>query len=58
MIPCDDRVQDAPPGLSMFCRDPKAKPLSTPTGLLEYSSTALEKHFPDDPERPVRPCLD
>ena len=55
VIPCDDRVRDAPPGLSQFYHDPKAKPLTTPTGLLEYSSTALEEHFPDDAERPPVP---
>ena len=52
VIPCSDDVKDQPPGLSGFANDPKASPLSTPTGLLEYSSSALEKHFPDDPERP------
>ncbi len=52
VIPCDDRIKDQPPGLSEFAKDPKTNPLTTPTGLLEYSSSALEKHFPDDPERP------
>ncbi len=52
VIPCDPDVKDVPPGLRQFCEDPKKNPLSTPTGLLEYSSSALEKHFPDDPERP------
>ena len=52
VIPTDERIKDQPPGLSEFAKDPKASPLSTPTGLLEYSSTALEEHFPDDPERP------
>jgi trimethylamine-N-oxide reductase (cytochrome c) len=52
VVPCDPNVKDVPPGLSEFCKDPKNNPLTTPTGLLEYSSSALEKHFPDDPERP------
>ena len=52
VIPCDDRIKDQPPGLSEFAKDPKNNPLTTPTGLLEYSSSALEKHFPHDPERP------
>ena len=52
VIPCTDEIKDQPPGLSPFAEDPKANPLTTPTGLLEYSSSALEKHFPDDPERP------
>jgi anaerobic selenocysteine-containing dehydrogenase len=52
VIPCDPDVRDVPPGLSEFCKDPKGNPLTTPTGLLEYSSSALERHFPEDPERP------
>ncbi len=52
VIPCDPNEKDVPPGLRQFYEDPKKNPLSTPTGLLEYSSSALEKHFPDDPERP------
>jgi trimethylamine-N-oxide reductase (cytochrome c) len=52
VIPCDERIKDQPPGLSEFAKDPANHPLQTPTGLLEYSSSALEKHFPDDPERP------
>ncbi|HUJ68257.1 MAG TPA: molybdopterin dinucleotide binding domain-containing protein, partial [Syntrophorhabdales bacterium] len=56
VIPCDPTVKDEPAGLSPFCKDPKANPLTTPTGLLEYSSTALEQHFPDDPERPPVPA--
>ncbi len=56
VLPCDPRVKDVPPGLSEFRKDPKSNPLTTPTGLLEYSSSALEKHFPDDPERPPVPA--
>ncbi|MCE5253320.1 MAG: molybdopterin-dependent oxidoreductase, partial [Actinomycetia bacterium] len=56
VIPCDPRVNDVPPGLSEFADDPKRSPLTTPTGLLEYSSSALEQHFPDDPERPPVPA--
>jgi trimethylamine-N-oxide reductase (cytochrome c) len=52
VIPCDPKVKDEPVGLRPFCEDPGKNPLTTPTGLLEYSSSALEKHFPDDPERP------
>jgi anaerobic selenocysteine-containing dehydrogenase len=55
VIPCNPKVKDVPPGLSEFCNDPKKNPLTTPTGLMEYSSSALEKHFPDDPERPPVP---
>jgi anaerobic selenocysteine-containing dehydrogenase len=52
VIPCSDEVKNVSPGLRGFFEDPKNHPLSTPTGLLEYSSSALESHFPDDPERP------
>ena len=52
VIPCHPGIKDVPPGLQPFYKDPENNPLSTPTGLLEYSSSALEKHFPDDPERP------
>jgi trimethylamine-N-oxide reductase (cytochrome c) len=44
-----------PPGLRGFYEDPAKNPLSTPTGLLEYASTALQKYFPNDPERPPVP---
>jgi anaerobic selenocysteine-containing dehydrogenase len=56
VIPCDDRVHDQPPGLRQFADDPTARPLTTPTGLLEYTATALERHFPDDVERPPVPA--
>ena len=52
VIPCHPDIKDVPPGLRPFYEDPQKNPLSTPTGLLEYSSSALEKHFPNDPERP------
>jgi anaerobic selenocysteine-containing dehydrogenase len=56
VIPCDPRVEEVPPGLREFADDPAGSPLTTPTGLLEYSSSALEEHFPDDPERPPVPA--
>jgi len=43
------------PGARGFYEDPKANPLQTPTGLLEYESTFLKEHFPDDRERPPVP---
>ncbi len=55
-VPCDTTMYDFeqnPPGLRRFAEDPKNHPLSTPTGLLEYSGKMLEEHFPDDPERPT-----
>ncbi|MBN1191454.1 MAG: molybdopterin-dependent oxidoreductase, partial [Dehalococcoidales bacterium] len=55
VIPCDPDIQKVPPGLSEFCNDPENHPLSTPTGKLEFTSTDLQKHFPNDPERPPYP---
>jgi anaerobic selenocysteine-containing dehydrogenase len=55
VMPCNPDVKDVPPGLREFYEDPKKMPLTTPTGLLEYTSTALEKHFPLDVERPPIP---
>ena len=42
-----------PAGLRQFYDDPENHPLTTPTGKLEYASTLLAEHLPDDPERPV-----
>ena len=47
--------EEDPPGLREFYEDPKANPLKTPTGLLEFYSERLAKHFPDDEERPPIP---
>ncbi len=55
VIPCTEEIKEQPPGLSPFAKDPADSPLTTPTGLLEYSSSAIEKYFPDDPERPPVP---
>ena len=44
-----------PPGLRQFYEDPKAKPLPTPTGKLEFYSQSLAKYFPNDKERPPIP---
>ena len=56
--PCDpDRVdlEKFPPGLSKFVADPEKNPLMTPTGKFEFTSTAIQEHFPDDEERPPYP---
>jgi len=50
----EQRLQDKP-GARGFYEDLKANPLQTPTGLLEYESTFLKEHFPDDRERPPVP---
>jgi len=38
-----------------FYDDPKANPLQTPTGLIEFESQGLLTHYPDDKERPPVP---
>jgi anaerobic selenocysteine-containing dehydrogenase len=47
--------EDDPPGFRLFYDDPKANPLKTPSGLLEFYSERLHQHFPDDHERPPFP---
>lgn len=51
----EEDVKAIPPGLRVFHDDPGAYKLTTPTGLLEYSSSNMEKYLPDDPERPPVP---
>jgi len=55
VVPTDPKWEEKPVGLQKFYEDPKNNPLKTPTGLLEYESTGLAKHFPDDKERPPVP---
>ena len=55
VVPVKKDVQKEPVGFREFHDDPKAHPLETPTGLLEYSSSNIEKYMPDDPERPPVP---
>jgi anaerobic selenocysteine-containing dehydrogenase len=55
VVPTDPKWKEAPVGLIKFYEDPKNNPLETPTGLLEYESTGLAKHFPNDKERPPVP---
>ena len=52
VVPVKKDVQEEPAGFAEFEKDPKNHPLETPTGLLEYSSTNIEKYMPDDTERP------
>lgn len=40
-----------PRGFELFCKDPVANPLPTPSGKLEFYSPSLAEHFPDDEER-------
>lgn len=43
--------EDEPAGMIAFHDDPENNPLDTPTGKLEYYSTVLAEHFPDDDVR-------
>jgi trimethylamine-N-oxide reductase (cytochrome c) len=55
IVPCKENAQELPAGLFDFYRDPENNPLTTPTGLLEFSSKHIEQYMPDDPERPPVP---
>ena len=55
VLPGDTKIQELPAGLNPFAEDPENHPLTTPTGKLEFTSTGIQKHFPDDPERPPYP---
>ncbi|NLV49136.1 MAG: molybdopterin-dependent oxidoreductase [Clostridiales bacterium] len=55
VLPARTDLKDIPAGMAGFCEDPESNPLTTPTGLLEYTSTDITKHMPDDPERPPVP---
>ena len=55
VVPCKPDAQKAPVGMRGFHDNPKGNPLTTPTGLLEYSSSDIEKYMPDDVERPPVP---
>ncbi|MCL2124522.1 MAG: molybdopterin-dependent oxidoreductase [Oscillospiraceae bacterium] len=55
VVPADPTIQELPAGINPFYEDPEKNPLSTPTGKLEFTSTAIQEHFPNDPERPPYP---
>ena len=55
VIPTRTDMKDIPAGMIKFAEDPENNPLATPTGKLEFTSTELLKHFPDDEERPPYP---
>ena len=52
VVPPQQDWESIPAGFYKFWEDPVANPLQTPTGKLEFYSTGLAEHFPDDPERP------
>jgi anaerobic selenocysteine-containing dehydrogenase len=55
VIPTDPNWDKAPAGLREFYEDPVKNPLRTPTGKIEFYSTTLAEHFPNDDERPPVP---
>ena len=56
VVPPDARLGEDPRRLlSSSTKTRRANPLQTPTGKLEFYSTGLAEHFPDDPERPPVP---
>ncbi|MCI8469572.1 MAG: molybdopterin-dependent oxidoreductase [Eggerthellaceae bacterium] len=50
-LPTREGWEDEPAGLIGFYEDPEGHPMSTPSGKLEYYSSALAQMFPDDKER-------
>jgi trimethylamine-N-oxide reductase (cytochrome c) len=55
VVPTEKDWEQIPAGLIRFYEDPEGNPLSTPTGKIEFYSTGLAEHFPDDEERPPVP---
>jgi trimethylamine-N-oxide reductase (cytochrome c) len=53
--PVKEGWEDDPAGMINFHDDPASYPLDTPTGKIEYYSTVLAAHFPDDKERAPYP---
>lgn len=51
LIPTKKNWEDDPVGLRMFYDDPASAPMSTPTGKIEFYSTALADNFPNDKVR-------
>lgn len=47
--------EDGPIGMREFYYDPQNHPIDTPSGKIEFHSSALEEHWGDDPERPIVP---
>jgi trimethylamine-N-oxide reductase (cytochrome c) len=55
VVPQEAKQDSARPGLLDFYEDPERHPLSTPSGKIEFYSSRLAEHFPDDDERPPMP---
>jgi trimethylamine-N-oxide reductase (cytochrome c) len=50
-IPTKEHWEDDPAGMIEFYEDPDGHPLTTPSGKLEFYSSALQYYFPDDEVR-------
>jgi molybdopterin guanine dinucleotide-containing S/N-oxide reductase-like protein len=55
VVPVSTEWEKDPPGMREFYENPKANPLRTPTGKIEFESVGLKEHFPNDAERPPVP---
>ena len=49
----EDRECDVPDHKNPLKGTPRAKMMGTPSGKIEFVSTFLQEHFPDDKERPL-----
>lgn len=48
VVPTREDWSDDPAGMIQFYEDPENHPLTTPTGKIEFYSSALAHYFPDD----------
>ncbi len=55
IVPTAKDWEDDKAGFQRFYENPQRNPLTTPTGRIEYYSTALANAFPDDAERTPYP---
>jgi anaerobic selenocysteine-containing dehydrogenase len=55
VVPQDPDWEKIRPGMLDFYEKPDEHPLSTPSGKIEFYSSRLAEHFPDDDERPPMP---
>lgn len=55
IIPTAEGWEDDPRGHAPFAEDPKAHPMQTHNGLINFYSDELAHYFPDDQERPPYP---
>lgn len=51
VVPTKENWEDDPAGMIDFYNDPEGNPLTTPTGKIEFYSSALAHYFPDDEVR-------